>query len=943
MQFALFRELLQNSCDAKATCVNISFKTDRAEGLSITDMSKINAFNATSLTVKNNGLSFSDNDWSRLRELTKGNPSETDMGKHGIGLYSTFELSNTPLIHSGSTAMSFFFDKDQLCFQEASAHDSGGWTIIDLPYTKKKQLPYLPFFAEFLIQSFVFLPLQTIELQLDGIRILNLQKTLSSVEKSPAPNNELNCVSPKHKMELKEVELEECNLSISYINTTGNNDKGIFGFGAAKSPAYCDLSCLFLKVTGKISTHGHPSFVEDVETAIMKPLPKEAFVSVVSEIPSTQEIYAHPIHELLFPSEHFNAKVHIGFPTIQTTSLKFHLSSEQFIPTVDKAAIEMDNYPVYHWNNCLLHMAGLIVRILYSHEAKLLHKNFPSDDYLQLAGTFMNKYVFDDTSRPSASVRWMVKDGFWNDHKDILVPTQHGMAISSETRIAAGIKLFKKRPILIEDKISQTTVSNTASSVKYFEPEDVMQEVKEGPFTIEQFSELLQVGFIDYKNRPTEFAKFKDILQNTTVCLGDAKNTIIPASEFDSYQDFPVVPNDFPLPPYCLSKDMRGPVTIPEIESLCPYRFTLSDWVVYAASAKEIPEHLDIRKSVDFAETALHRVAEFWASFSGSDRNEVVNAISDVACVPTQHGLKIPSDAYVGYIKVCPDLSIVSAKLTKYRKFLSDIGVRKTAKVEALLDVINNPPKSERATTIVNIVKYLCAYESSISLADWKILQAARIFSSVDDGLYTAGDLLSPNGYLKLLDFRCLDWLDWVDDSAEAKFLFKLGLKKYPSQESILEIADFDNLKNVGNTKENRNKCDMALIYYYEHFERNNYKSLEGFRLSPRCIPCTKNGKLVKEKPIDCYTDSDAAPFGVPVVVDTFKQHAYKFGIKHQTNALAHHVIAHLRNHPPESLESAKNQIFLLVIDTARNDPGPYRKLEKQKFYPSQSQPKRHL
>ena len=66
---AVYRELLQNSNDANATVSEIDFTIK--DGI------------VESVTYRNNGFPFREQDWDRLRKIAEGNPDASKVGAFG--------------------------------------------------------------------------------------------------------------------------------------------------------------------------------------------------------------------------------------------------------------------------------------------------------------------------------------------------------------------------------------------------------------------------------------------------------------------------------------------------------------------------------------------------------------------------------------------------------------------------------------------------------------------------------------------------------------------------------------------------------------------------------------------------------------------------------------------------------------------------------------------
>lgn len=73
-EFTIYRELIQNANDAGAKEVQIDFKTTTTTTSSKNDTGDRQMIK--SITIRNNGRAFTDDDWNRLKKIAEGNPDE---------------------------------------------------------------------------------------------------------------------------------------------------------------------------------------------------------------------------------------------------------------------------------------------------------------------------------------------------------------------------------------------------------------------------------------------------------------------------------------------------------------------------------------------------------------------------------------------------------------------------------------------------------------------------------------------------------------------------------------------------------------------------------------------------------------------------------------------------------------------------------------------------
>jgi hypothetical protein len=107
--------LLQNADDANATEVKIHYMTDSKSPVPLSDLTSTPC---SKLLVSNNGIHFRQEDWSRLKRIAEGNPDPEKIGAFGVGFYSVFSITESPLVLSGWESMQFSWQENQLYVQK---------------------------------------------------------------------------------------------------------------------------------------------------------------------------------------------------------------------------------------------------------------------------------------------------------------------------------------------------------------------------------------------------------------------------------------------------------------------------------------------------------------------------------------------------------------------------------------------------------------------------------------------------------------------------------------------------------------------------------------------------------------------------------------------------------------------------------------------------------
>ncbi|CAF5160963.1 unnamed protein product, partial [Rotaria magnacalcarata] len=133
--FVVFRELIQNSDDAKATSFHFEITceplrllvtsaktkitlpskelTAQNESLLMSNtVLKFHNSRITQLRMVNNGIVFDETDWKRVASIAEGNTNVESVGQFGVGFFTVFSYCDEPIITSGNEYMAFVWRDD---------------------------------------------------------------------------------------------------------------------------------------------------------------------------------------------------------------------------------------------------------------------------------------------------------------------------------------------------------------------------------------------------------------------------------------------------------------------------------------------------------------------------------------------------------------------------------------------------------------------------------------------------------------------------------------------------------------------------------------------------------------------------------------------------------------------------------------------------------------
>ena len=273
------------------------------------------------------------------------------------------------------------------------------------------------------------------------------------------------------------------------------------------------------------------------------------------------------------------------------------------------------------------------------------------------------------------------------------------------------------------------------------------------------------------------------------------------------------------------------------------------------------------------------------------------NLLGNKRCIPfdsdqpTQFAADFPSDLYLysaelkafdgigSFHKVTGTLS--SAGVTD--EFLLALGVRKSVSIDFLfshLDTLcwNEDPKA--------LVEYLRI--ATLSRADMHKLSTTRYLPAAGDRarMYPPSQLYLPCPDLRIFPFcKMLQWpseLVVSEQSANGKFLVKLGINTMPSLSAVLAHLSDSNLTQEQLVAGLDFVCDRLVPHgvYYSQYNALGIAEKKRYRILPCVVANPVTGVTLSERhsPVTCFSSSHCAIMGFPVIDPKLGQNVKLYG-----------------------------------------------------------------
>ncbi|QRW13174.1 hypothetical protein RhiLY_12173 [Ceratobasidium sp. AG-Ba] len=597
-----------------------------------------------------------------------------------------------------------------------------------------------------------------------------------------------------------------------------------------------------------------------------------------------------------------------GHATAQTTGIGGHVAA-RFIPTVERESIDLVDRNVSQWNKELLYVGGFLARVVYEIELNSISElwsgamgnNSTEDDAAKttrdwLQGRCLHALLFFTfhPTTPSIVVSEHFRAAFFAagatpGHSFPIISTL-GVRSARDVRVynSAFTGFLKNTPMLPpevarEGKLMLAALreNGLCLDVSF---QDVLDELKARILDEQEAVALLKwrVG-LDAELTRTHGRELRQAFLGAAVfCIKaegtDAKSSqdkVVPLAAIRTFVNprNTVIPLDSPLPAHTLPFSISKQLGNADFKGLFGWtELSVFGWIEYLVDPTTRQETgVDITLDAVFAERVLGVLARAWPSLGPLQQKEICDKLANVPCIPTRAGLKVPSEAYFANAHVFPDLPIiVMPKGTSVKgnmeKVLVSLGVRRHVD----LQIVFSRMIHSGDWTAADLIKYLVAVRDTLTPLEIDRLKQTSAFMREEPlgeknkdaapKRFMAKDLYEPVDTLRGLGLPVLSWGEqakWRSSSEEAKFMFELGLLRYPPLETILKLA--------GATDSDQRA--VALKYFLDNHS-SRYTSYDPHRFKHLAfVPAIKpDGTSFLSNPTVVYSNPECAVMGYNVV-----------------------------------------------------------------------------
>ncbi|CAG8699615.1 4190_t:CDS:10, partial [Gigaspora margarita] len=947
-EFVIFRELMQNADDAKATAVQIIFSTEKSGKLNtITGINNARHTKYERIQFRNNGFAFRPEDWNRLKKIAEGNPDEKKIGAFGVGFYSLFSVCEQPFVSSGGQGMAFYWHGDQLLAKQATTSVKDEWTTFLMDVREPAEFPDLDKFGRFLATSLGFtVNLREVSVYFDDHNhcIIHLKKQMGS-PRSMAIRSDINKCSPKNMFKLESVEVCDVQLNVRRIIPTDMSlSKSLF-----RNYPTENASIRLCVASGNLKVQVQKEFVAEMERMTKKKPPSQTTMQLIFTRNDDNFEFKNKMSKIFqdllpFPEQ---GRIFIGFRTHQTTGCSVHIAA-RVIPTVERESIDFADKTLSVYNSEMLCLAGVLCRLLYEDEmsqvANLYQKLKLTDSVRELlekrAAHALAHFNFHP-STPDPQVEKIIEPQFFNCNSSWfpIISTSCIDTISKvrlpNPEMATFVKSVSVVPKILMDQCE--AFFKKAKDKKLIEEisiDDVFKELKSRILNEDEIIDLIRwwISYCSKQNIPKD--QFDQFMKLTIIRVGKFD---LPLKNFRYFLNPSKIQPDADLPPnlfpYCISKKFNKD----DFKCFNWTELTLVEWTQYIVDKPELENDA---KYVDKFWEVLSRNIN---SISNDNQTIIYKLLYKKKCIPTKLGLKRPKQTYFPNVTLFSDLPNINMKYFNKipEKFFIKLGVRKCVELQLVFDRLASPGNLDH----MQLVKYFTQNEEHLKRREIEKLKSTAIWlreqqfenvnvikygkigsinniSRLEDQRCLAKDLYVPYAQNRDLGLPVIQWKGrWNNNANEEKFLIKLGLQLYPSLQTVLKLAT-----PVTNITIRNKALDFFIKNFYHYRE-----VYDATLIQEKFLPCIDG---TYAKPSECFSNCECTVMRFNSLRQDLCNRAEELGIRQHPPS--EKLLKRLSQEPPKSIYEAKKIFNYLASRRGDFDYWDWKTLANLSFIPIQ-------
>ncbi|KAJ9641871.1 hypothetical protein H2199_005084 [Coniosporium tulheliwenetii] len=807
------RELIQNAADAAASKVTIKFETLPSLAIpapSTTNEGEILKHRVLNHTIKrlvvsNDGQSFADPDWARLKRIAEGNPDETKIGAFGVGFYSVFADCENPFVVSGRQTMAFYWKGNSLFTRIGKLPDDHptAETCFSLDYrSSSSPIPDLLSLCQFLSTSLTFIGLKSIDLWLDDINVFGLSKESSPSESVPIPP-ELNAKTQGNLMKILTVANQRAQIHgrwtniIAWTRTTstpstyasapdepansGVSLKNFFSrltIGGTNSGASAKKAAMEREAAAQraiaedlagtsqatiglrmstvdIRTMVSDAFSRELERATKKPPPKRTKIAILTAP------YAGTTTMLSTVSGTTGSKAADIFSSVLPTGIACRIAY-----TAEMAELKQ----------------ALERTMSASGNRKVTEADLAS--ILPGATHVLRQYTSHE-STPSTQVGKTIEEAFWKCSKQqsIDIISTRGILPSRQVRIVPEkLSFLGEIPVVpervaeeVEGFIQKLYAQGLLATITV---QDIRNELERRALDENELMEFLRWAGKKATTNELDSATIQELLNAAVATLGPDNTSssegqkpgtattggIIALRNIDSFLSGGRIPPELPIPPSTIPYRFTRNLLHAELTAFGWDELQIVPWLRFLLGVSE--KKSDMTASPIFSAQVLPAISRAWDALSQSSKSTVIELLSSRTVIPTKLGMRKPPESYFASVKVFNDLPVISGLHGVKEKFLSALGVRKTVELNVIFDRLAKRASTGDQTddaSHVELVRYFSSVRQEMPDKDHERLKNMAFLPAeerpgIPSRLYKPSEIFRPEIALRTLGLPILHW-----------------------------------------------------------------------------------------------------------------------------------------------------------------------------------------